>query len=305
MLTSLALADSAARVPYLYNLSGFSGTIPFNHVRLFVDRGHDEIYVADGETIRIFNASGMETYRFGDGQGLGAVLGLAVDENGDIFILSYDPTPVEGVRWPRILQLDYRGEPKAEIEISGLPDAFAGIRPNAMFRHDGLFWLVSRSQLLAVALDASGTFRKGLDFGRVLEIPEAERSTRSISGVGLDPDGNFLLTVSVMFRVFVVSQSGEVVGQFGKVGSAPGLFGVVSGIDADDRGNVYVADRLRSVVMVFDSGYQFITEFGYMGKRPENLVRPADVAIGNGGRLYVTQSMNRGVSVFSVASRGQ
>src|SRR6185503_10591293 len=102
------------------------------------------------------------------------------------------------------------------------------------------------------------------------------------------------------FRAYAVSPEGEVT-SFGKVGGAPGQFGVVSGIARDDQGRVFVADKLRSVVMVFDKSLRFVTEFGFLGLGADNLVRPDQLVLGEGGKLYVTQLYNRGVAVFSLA----
>src|SRR5437867_10346649 len=93
MVTSSASSADGVKVSHLYNLSNFSGTIPYNHVGLFVDRQRDELYVADGTTIRIFNGAGMEVYRFGIAPARINVNGLAVDEDGDILALSSDPAP--------------------------------------------------------------------------------------------------------------------------------------------------------------------------------------------------------------------
>jgi hypothetical protein len=80
------------------------------------------------------------------------------------------------------------------------------------------------------------------------------------------------------------------------------LFGHVKGIARDDMGNYLVVERLRAVVMVFDKEFRFLKEFGYRGSKPENLIWPSDVAVGNSGKYFVTQVMNRGVSVFHLAT---
>jgi len=296
MLAPSVLCADGVKVSHLYNLSNFSGTIPYNHVGLFVDRQRDEVYVADGSTIRIFNGSGMEVYRFVIAPAHINVNGLVVDEDGDILALSSDPGPA-----PTLVRWNYRGEPKARLGISGIPPEFASIAPGALATRNGHLFLASTTQLLIVEADRSGAFVKGYDLGQMLDIPESDRPATQMEGFSIDREGNLLLTIPVLFQAFVISPDGKVAA-FGKAGSAPGRFGVVSGIAADGRGNYLVGDKLRSVVMVFGPGFKFLTEFGYVGRGPENLVRPGELAAGETDKLYVTQLMNRGVAVFSVAS---
>ena len=295
-------AVASVKHSFLYNLSNFSGKVPYSEVRLHVDRTRDEVYVVDRGIVKIFNETGMEVFWFGDDAALGSIYDLAVDEKGDIFLLSYDfSNPAAGPKY-WITRCNYRGEHKETITISGLSPEFSGFFPNRMFARDGGFFLASTNGMRAIVADKKGVFRKGYDFARILEIPEKDRPDTEIFGFSLDKTGNMLFTVPVLFKAYVVSPEGKVAGSFGKAGSAPGLFGVVSGIATDDQGNYLVVERLRSVVMVFDREFRFMQEFGYRGDKPGNLIRPNDLAVGNSGKLYVTQLRNRGVSVFLLTS---
>ncbi len=92
--------------------AGFSGPVPYDDVKL---------YAARGNSIRVFNASGMEIYRFDVDPRPGTVFDLAVDEPGDILrlTLSFDPAG-QGAGW-FITRCDYRGQPIGRIMIAGLP----------------------------------------------------------------------------------------------------------------------------------------------------------------------------------------
>lgn len=293
-------ASAGIKADYLYTLSNFSGKIPYSDVRLRVDRDRDEIYAVDRGVVRIFNETGMEVFWFGDDAALGSIYDLALDEKGDISLLSYDfSRPAEGPKfW--ITRCNYRGDAKGTISVTGLPKEYAQFWPNALYYRNGEFFLVGTNGMKAIVTDKNGGFRRGYDFAAILEIPEKDRPDTEISGFSLDRNGNMLFTVTVLFKAFIVSPDGKVAGSFGKSGSAPGMFGIVAGITADDHGNYLVVERLRSVVMVFDKEFRFINEFGYRGDKPGNLIRPNEVAVGNSGKLYVTQSRKRGVSVFSV-----
>lgn len=306
LATFLALgpvhADAYAEIKaaYQYTLSNFSGKAPYNEVKLHVDRARDEVYVIDRGIVRVYNEYGMEVFWFGDAPGLAGTYDLAVDEEGDILLLSYDFSN-PGKPDYSIVRCNYRGEPKETIQPPALPAEFSGFFPNRMFYRDGNFFLVSTNGMRVVVTDSKGVFQKGYDLAKIIEIPEKDRPDTEIFGFSLDRAGNMLFTVPVLFKAFVVSPAGKLEASFGKAGSAPGMFGVVSGIVADDFGNYLVVERLRSVVMVFDKEFRFLREFGYRGNKPGNLILPNDLALGNSGKLYVTQVKNRGVSVFSLA----
>ena len=299
ILTAFVSAPLAAtEVSHAYNLADFSGTVPFSHVGLSVDRAHGEILVLDANTVHIFNNAGMEVFQFEiDPAAHGTIVSVVPDANGDLLGIGYAN---DGSGAWSLERFSYRGEPRGATEVHGLTPAFQDIQPSSIFIvRDGLV-LISRTQMLMAVVDGSGTFLRGTDIGALLQVPENERSTTQISGVSLDESGTLLFTVPVEFRAYIVSPDGRVE-SFGKVGSAPGQFGVVSGIARDAEGRYFVADKLRSVVMVFDKNYRFLTEFGFLGLGVDNLVRPDQIALADGGKLYVTQLYNRGVAVYSLA----
>jgi len=253
--------------------------------------------VLDANTVHIFNESGMETFQFEiDPVPFGTLIGLVADSNGDLLGIGYAN---DGSGTWALESFSYRGEPRGTIPVEGLPAEFQAIRPSSILLHKDTLLLVSRSQMLMVVTDRRGKFLRGLDLGKLIEVPEKDRDTTEISGISVDATGAVLFTVPVDFRAFVVTPDGKYE-SFGRAGSAPGQFGVVSGIVRDAQGRTYVADKLRSVVMVFDKAGSFVTEFGFLGLGADNLVRPDQIALGARGKLYVTQLYNRGVSVFTV-----
>jgi hypothetical protein len=296
-----ARASAEVKSTYLYSLANFFGKVPYSDVRIRVDRTRDEVYVVERGIVRVFNEAGMEFFWFGDSPELGSIYDLAIDDKGDLFLLSFDRTQPENPKY-FLIRCNYRGDAKEKLAVSGLPAEFSGFFPNYMFYRNGNFFFLSSSGMRVVVTDRNGLFLKGYDLADILEIPEKDRPNTEIFGFTLDSEGNMLFTVPVLFKAYVVSPNGKVAGAFGKSGSAPGLFGIVSGIAKDDKGNFYVVERLRSVVMVFDKEFRFLKEFGYRGDKPGNLIRPNELAMGNSGKLYVTQVRSRGVSVFQVTT---
>ena len=286
-------------VDYLYNLSDFSGTIPYGSVRMHTDRDNGEAYVLAANVTRIFNASGMEVFSFGNADEGGSILDLTVDESGRIYTLSHRIRPAAGQAPFWVRQRNYRGEPQATIEVADDSPALSGFLPVRIFHRQDRLLLVDPSRMLAVETDLQGAVREVHDIAAMLALPDQDRPDVEITGFDLDRTGNMLLTVAVLFRAFVISPDGTV-RSFGQGGSVPGTFGIVAGITTDDHGRYYVADKLHNVVMVFDSNFEFITEFGYRGTKPGNLIVPHGLVVDGSGKLYVSQQRNRGVAVFSV-----
>jgi hypothetical protein len=280
---------------FLYTLSNFNGRVPLNWAKIDVDEATDEIYVADtrGGEVRIFNEKGMEIYRFGDDNGLGTILDVAVEDNGDILVLSRNMAD------HTIVRCNFKGEPLSMVEFKNLPAEFSDFMPNSMVLRHGQLYLMDKMSLRLVVTDLDGNFKTGYDIASLINIDENKRSSSEIGGFSVDRAGDMLFTIPVLFRAFKLTPDRNVTA-FGRPGSAPGRFGVVGGIVADDQGYYYVADRLKSVVIIFDKDFNFQSEFGYRGIKPQNLIGPRDLGLGKEGRLYVSQLSSRGISVFKL-----
>jgi hypothetical protein len=288
-------AQAAVKGSFVYNLSNFTGTIPYNWSRVVADKEGNEIYVLYQNTLRVFNQFGMEIFRFGDDLDLGHIVDVAVDENGDILLLTYKQS--EGEPVGEIIQCNYRGEPKSKIELKNIPSQFSKFSPSRMVYQEGNIYLASLMGLNIIVADHQGNFKKGYDLFSLLELEEKDRGNVEILGFSVDREGNILFTVPTLFKACILSPDGKL-NWFGKPGSASGRFNIVAGIARDSKGNYLVVDKLKCAVMVFDQNYKFISQFSERGYKPGYLVAPDDIAIDNGDRIYVTQGARKGVSVF-------
>ena len=301
-ITLLILSSGTAETQpvkgsYIYSLSNFTGTIPYSWPRVVTDKGRNEVYALFQNTIRVFNESGMEIFRFGDDLELGQIVDLAVDQKGDILLLTYKQS--EGQPIGEIIRCNYRGEPKSNVELKNLPKEFSDFSPNRMVYQDESLYLISLMGLKIAILDQEGNFKKGYDLFTLLELEEKDRGNVEVSGFNVDREGNILMTIPVLFRACVLSIDGKM-NWFGKPGSAPGRFNIVAGIARDSKGNYVIVDKLKCAVMVFDKNFNFLTQFSSRGYKPGYLVAPDDLAIDNGDRIYVTQVAKKGVSVFKL-----
>ncbi len=263
----LSVSEAGVQASFLYNLSDFTGTIPYSWTRVSVDRDRNEVYVLFQNIIRVFNDSGMEIYRFGDDLDLGHIVDVVIDKSGDILLLTYKDSKSSVVR------CNYRGEPISRIELKNLPANFSDFSPNRMvYKNDNLYF-ASLMGLTLVTTDMAGNFKNGYDLFPLLELEEKDRGNVEISGFSVDKEGNVLFTIAVLFRAYILSPDGKLA-WFGKPGGAPGRFNVVAGIVEDSKGNYLIADKLKSAVMVFDKKYNFLTQFGYRGFKKGNLITP-------------------------------
>ena len=294
LVLAMAIPAGAQLKPgFLYTLSNFTGRVPYDLVRVSIDKERTEVYVINYNYLRVFNEYGMEIYRFGDDLDLGNILDVAVDQKGDVLLLCYkDNEPV-------IVRCNYRGEPLSRIQLKNLPPELSGFGPDRMTYQDGILYLVSMSGMRIVTIDSEGRFRKEFDLIPLLELDEKSRGALPMSGFSVDRDGNILFTVAVLFRAYVLSPDGKLA-WFGKPGSSPGKFNIAGGIVKDSRGNFLVVDRLKSTVMIFDKNFDYLNQFGFRGQRPENLVAPEEMVIDKRDRVYVTQGRRRGINVYAL-----
>lgn len=283
------------KAEYLYNLSNFTGTIPYNWVGLFCDSQNKEVYVVNtaDHSVRIFNDHGMEVYSFGDDEALGDVEGVARTEDGDLLLLSYTAGRYS------VIHANFRGEPTSKVELKGLPKGLSSnFYPNGIMYRAGHIYLVDKNSMKVLVAGRDGSFEKLYDLGQILGMDEKKRADTGIAGFSMDDKGDMLFTIPSIFAAYVVSPDRKV-RSFGTRGSSPGKFNIVGGIARDEKGDYYVVDTLRGVVMVFNKAFKFQSEFGYWGIGPGNLISPMEVAVSN-DKVYVTQSMRRGVSVYQV-----
>jgi hypothetical protein len=295
MMCTVPAMAGEIKADYLYNLSDFEGTIPYNAARTFTDDARSEIYVYSSGGVDIYNSSGMQVYHFDYDRALGGVFDAAVDENGDILLL----TNRDGAYW--FVKCNYRGDPVSSVELKDLPPEFEGFRPGRMAYRDGRFYLANQGEMRVVVIDTGGSFLKGYDLAVLFNFNDQQRADAGIDGFTVDNKGNMLFTISAIGTACRLSPDGKP-DEFGKRGSGPGKFGVPAGIAADKAGNLLVTDKLRGVVLIFDKDLKFLREFGIRGLRPGNLIVPNEITVDiTANRVYVSQMRRRGVNIYQLS----
>jgi DNA-binding beta-propeller fold protein YncE len=294
---SISSSEALAEITptFLYHLSNFSGTIPYNWAKISVDRFRNEIYVIDaaGSEVRVFNDQGMEIFHFADDRSLGHVYDVTVKEDGNMLVLASKGGETS------VFACNFRGVVQEQVGLKELPPDFSGFLPTRIVYRQGLIYQVNTSSGKIVVTDGEGNFLSGYDPYTILGIEEKDRVNTQMGDFAVDPEGNMLFTIPVLFSAYRLAPGGEL-SSFGRRGGGPGGFNIVSGIAADSKGYYFLTDRLKCAVIVYDKNFQFVKEFGHRGSRPENFVSPSDLGIDAAGKLYVSQRRNRGISVFKI-----
>jgi hypothetical protein len=292
-------AQGPVKGTFLYNLSNFTGTISFSWPRVFIDQERNEVYVIYQNFIRVFNETGMEVYSFGDELDLGSIVDIALDQDGNILLLSHKWSQSTDKVDYEITRCNYRGEPKSKTEVKNLPPQYSKFLPNRMIYRKGNLYLASLVTMVVIATDADGVFKEVYDILPLLELEEREKQDAMMECFSIDKEGNFLFTIPPLFRAYKVSPDRKV-SYFGSSGSIPGKFNIVAGIASDNKGNILVVDKLKCAVMVYDKNFNFLNQFSSRGWKPGFLIAPEDIVIDNQDRVYVTQAGNKGISVFKI-----
>jgi hypothetical protein len=282
---------SAVSLGYMYDLSDTTGPIHESPGDIWYDPGANEVLVVGYGVVRIFTASGMESYSFRLDPATGFPIGVAALEGGDLLVL------VRRDGATRVLRCNFRGEPIGELTLTDVPTEFAtGFTPNAIRRAAGKTYLADSDGLKVLVVGDAGEHLASYDLARILEIDPGRED--GLSGFSVAPGGTLLFTIPTLFQAYAVAPDGSVQ-SWGKPGGAPGRFNVVKGVVVDGSGRYYVLDALKGAVIAFDSQLNFLGEWGYRGNGPGNLSFPTRIAFGD-GRIYVAQSGDRGVAVFNV-----
>jgi hypothetical protein len=108
----------------------------------------------------------MEIYSFGEDLNAGVLIDAALDEGGNIYVLSYSYEEKRSV----LTLCNFRGDPVREIKLTNFPPKFEGIAPNRLIYRNGTLYLVSDSFMRVVITDPNGVYKDGIDLFAVMDI---------------------------------------------------------------------------------------------------------------------------------------
>jgi len=103
-------------------------------------------------------------------------------------------------------------------------------------------------------------------------------------------------------RVFVFSDSGELVAQIGHTGSNRGLLRSPISVTVDpNNGNILVLDGLARKIKQYDGGFRFISSFGEYDQVPGTFAFPKGIAMAMDGTLFVGDAAIGNVQMFDAS----
>jgi DNA-binding beta-propeller fold protein YncE len=120
------------------------------------------------------------------------------------------------------------------------------------------------------------------------------------SGLGIDRDGNLLVSDSHYHVIRVYSPEGKELRQIGgAAGKEPGQFGYISDAVQDADGYYYVAEFGQNErITKLDSAGRYVAAWGSPGTEPGQFARIRALALGPDGLLYAADACNHRIQVF-------
>ena len=121
------------------------------------------------------------------------------------------------------------------------------------------------------------------------------------SGLGLDRDGNIIVSDSHYHCFRIYNAQGKELKRFGgESGTAPGHFGYVSDVVQDEDGFYYVAEfgEVQRITKL-DAHGKFVTSWGGEGSEPGQFARARALVLGPDGLLYAADACNHRIQVFT------
>jgi DNA-binding beta-propeller fold protein YncE/ABC-type spermidine/putrescine transport system permease subunit II len=185
------------------------------------------------------------------------------------------------------------GDPKApeDIWLRTGPGPGQVVYPRAIDYNprDDSFWVIDRLARVQ-HIDHAGHY--------IADWTMPQSQNGRPTGVSVGPDDNVYVPDTHYQRVMVYTKDGQLVRQWGSVGTGPGQFIYPTDVAFDDKDHVFVSeygDNAR--IQVFDREGKFLYAFGRFGQGDGELTRPQSMVIDD-GLVYVTDASNHRIAVF-------
>lgn len=246
----------------------------------------DVIFVADPDAGCVhrydLNAGRYRCLRPADDQGRAAPIGLAVTDDGHLFVSD----SLRGQMW----QAGPRDKRLSPFVVSVSLDQPTGIHWSASAQR--LFVAeTGRQQILE--FDRTGDLKKR--FGGRGDLPGQFNFPID---VWVDANNELLVTDALNFRIQRFGGGAVFLHSFGEDGDRPGDFSRPKGVSTDNAGHVYVVDALMHVVQIFNPQGELLLAIGEQGQGPGQFWLPNGIFITGDNLIFVADSYNKRVQVF-------
>ncbi len=117
-------------------------------------------------------------------------------------------------------------------------------------------------------------------------------------GIAIDSSENIYVASMGNNRIRKLDSEGNLLTEWGTLGSEDGQFNEPRGVAVDNSGNVYVSERRNNRVQKFDSEGKFLMKWGTEGDGDGQFKRPRDVSVDSSGNIYVADAGNYRIQKF-------
>lgn len=305
---------------------------------LAVDRVNNWVYVVDSSKAKVFKFTTSGQFLtswggFGNGDGLFSDGGREVTVDGDSNVWVGDMPSFRAQKFSPTGQFLFSVPNPPEPPVPGGFAEPRGIATDA----GGNIFVADTHNFRAEKLDPNGNFllqwgRRGGDEKYTLNYPRAVAAdprdgsvvvantdatnikkydangvyqwTASVpnhsQGVAIGPDGKVYACNYNAGTVLVFSDSGQLLSQFGSLGSGNGQFSKTQSAAVDADGTIWVIDDLRGTVQHFSATGAFLGRFGSLGSADNQLASAWDVAV-DAAYVYVSDKGNDKIKIWDKA----
>ncbi len=225
------------------------------------------------------------------GRGFHMPMGMAIRDDGRIFVASRSNTEALNIVGIQIVTLDhdhfgqYSGFGQGDGQMTW-PTALALDGQDNIYMSDDLLQRISVFDRDGNYLSKWGT--KGSGVGE-FDGP---------SGLAFDSEDNLLVVDHRNNRVQRYIRDGKFLSQFGESGDGNGQFNLPWGISIDPHGFIWVADWRNDRVQKFTPDGQFVAKYGRSGDGDGEFSRPSSVVADAEGYIYVADWGNQRVQIL-------
>ncbi len=245
-----------------------------------------EIYVTDptSGTIEIFAENGAPLFAFSDEERLRTPSRLAVDDDGNMYVLDGD-RPIK--------VYDYRGEFLRHLELPGFAPTDKPLFSAIAFDVNGDLWVgESRSgQVLAYDRQLNPKLKIG-SYG------DGPGQFNGIVGIALDEKNVYVASYEGV-AVQVFTRQGRLLRGWGHHEAGIENVSLPAGIAVDAKGRVILLDTLRQEIKYFTPEGKLIDLFGGLGREAGAVAYPTDLSMDRRGRLCVADNGNLRAQVLA------
>jgi sugar lactone lactonase YvrE len=111
-------------------------------------------------------------------------------------------------------------------------------------------------------------------------------------------DDQLVISDLGVHRVYISSMTGEAIGEFGQMGTQPGMFREPSGVTVDAEGYMLVADAGNHRIQLYSPDGGFLCPLVLSSP----IERPSDIHLTADGHLMVNNLRKHSVSIFKLMS---